>query len=156
LPGSPGVAADQPQVRLVDQRRGLEALAGLLPGQPLGGEPTQLVVDQGPELLGGPRVAVPDGREDAGDFVHAGRCLGPSTRPAPTTGPGASSPRLGSRDRPGARMPTLQGKTSSRVRLDRSHGTRPGSGRGADLGAAPVLEQISCRVYGRDGLAWRS
>ena len=34
------------------QGRGLERLAGLLLGQPLGGQPPQLVVDQGQELLG--------------------------------------------------------------------------------------------------------
>ena len=47
------LAVDQPQIRLVDQGRGLERLAGLLLGQPLGGQLAQLVVDQRQELLGG-------------------------------------------------------------------------------------------------------
>ena len=37
---------EQPEVRLVDQGRGLEGLPGLLLGQLLGGQPAQLVVDQ--------------------------------------------------------------------------------------------------------------
>ena len=38
--------ADQPEVGLVDQGRGLEGLAGLLLRQPLGGQLAELVVDQ--------------------------------------------------------------------------------------------------------------
>ena len=64
---------DQPQVRLVDQGRGLERLAGLLLGQPLGGQLAQLVVDQRQQLLGGLGVALLDGREDPGHFVHRRR-----------------------------------------------------------------------------------
>ena len=56
----------------MDQGRGLERLAGLLLGQPLGGQLAQLVVDQRQELLGRLRVALLDGREDAGHVVHAG------------------------------------------------------------------------------------
>jgi hypothetical protein len=37
---------DQPQVRLVDQGRGLERLPGLLLGHPLGSQLAQLLVDQ--------------------------------------------------------------------------------------------------------------
>ncbi len=40
------VRADQPQVRLVNQRRGLQRLAWLLPRKPLGRQMAQLVVDQ--------------------------------------------------------------------------------------------------------------
>ena len=70
------VGADEPEVRLVDQGGGLERLAGLLLGQPLGGELAQLVVDQRQELLGGLGVALLDGREDAGHVGHAteGNC----------------------------------------------------------------------------------
>ena len=57
--------ADEPQVRLMDQGRGVECLARLLAGQPLGGQLAQLIVDQGQELLGDLRVAGVDGREDA-------------------------------------------------------------------------------------------
>ena len=60
----------QPQVRLVDQGRGLERLAGLLLGQLLRRQPAQLVVDQRQELLGGVGVALLDRREDAGHVVH--------------------------------------------------------------------------------------
>ena len=64
------VRPDEPEVGLVDQGRGLERLARLLLRQPLGGELAQLVVDQRQELLGRLRVALLDGREDAGDVVH--------------------------------------------------------------------------------------
>ena len=74
------VRVDQPQVRLVDQGRGLERLAGLLLRQPLGGQLAELVVDQRQELLGGLGVAVLDGREDARDVVH---CRGPRGTPLP-------------------------------------------------------------------------
>ena len=66
----PSSASDQPEVGLVDQGRGLERLAGLLLRQPLGGQLAQLVVDQRQELLGRLRVALLDGREDAGHVVH--------------------------------------------------------------------------------------
>ena len=62
--------ADEPQVRLMDQGRGVERLARLLLGQLLGRQLAQLVVDQGQELLGGLRVALLDGRQDAGYVVH--------------------------------------------------------------------------------------
>ena len=45
--------ADEPEVRLVDQGGGLEGLAGLLAGQPGGGELAQLVVDEREQLGGG-------------------------------------------------------------------------------------------------------
>src|SRR5262249_41315679 len=61
----------QPQVRLVDQGGGLEGLARLLLGQPLGREPAQFVVDQRQELRGGGRIALLDGRQDTGDVAHA-------------------------------------------------------------------------------------
>ena len=63
----------QPQVGLVDQGRGLERLARLLLGQPLRRQLAQLVVDQRQELLGGGRVALLDGGQDAGDVAHAGQ-----------------------------------------------------------------------------------
>ena len=64
------VAVHQPQIGLVDQGRGLERLAGLLLGQLLGGQLAQLVVDQRQELLGGVRVALLDGGQDARDVGH--------------------------------------------------------------------------------------
>src|SRR5262249_25957643 len=84
--------AHQSYIRLVDQRRGLERLAGLLLRQPPGGELAQLVVDQGQEGLGGPGVALLDGREDARDIVHRRGPPG-SSLPARRGGPS-----LGSRD----------------------------------------------------------
>ena len=72
--------SDQPQVGLVDQGRGLERLAGLLLGQLLGRQLAQLVVDQRQELLGGVRVALLDGRQDAGDVVHGRAAAGTMTR----------------------------------------------------------------------------
>ena len=83
-----GLAADQPQVGLVDQGGGLERLAGLLLGQLLGRQLAQLVVDQRQELLGRLRVALLDGREDAGHVRSStgspsGRpCLVPGLRPS--------------------------------------------------------------------------
>ena len=78
-PGRP--CADQPEVGLVDQGRGLERLARLLLRQPLGGELAQLVVDQGQELLGRLGVALLDGREDVGHVVHGARELASWTDP---------------------------------------------------------------------------
>jgi hypothetical protein len=66
--------AHQAEVRLVNEGRRLERLTRLLLGQLLGGELTQLVVNQRQELLGGARdffcdgglraQAVFNGRED--------------------------------------------------------------------------------------------
>ena len=54
----------------MDQRRGLKRLAGLFLGQFLCRQLAQLVVDQRQQLVGGVRVALFDGREDAGDVGH--------------------------------------------------------------------------------------
>ena len=64
------VGVHQPQVGLVDQGGGLERLARLLLGQPLRRQLAQLVVDQRQELLGGVRVALLDGGQDARDVAH--------------------------------------------------------------------------------------
>jgi hypothetical protein len=40
------VGVDQSEVRFMDQSRGLEGLARLLPSEPLGGQLAHLVVDQ--------------------------------------------------------------------------------------------------------------
>jgi DNA invertase Pin-like site-specific DNA recombinase len=64
------VVADQAQVRLVDEGRGLECLAGLFPSQPPGGELPQLFVDQGQELPGRIRVALLDRRKHARHVTH--------------------------------------------------------------------------------------
>src|SRR5262249_42960819 len=62
--------ADQAQVGLVDQGGGLERLPGGLLGHLVCGEFAQLVVDEEQELPGGVRVALLDGRQDAGDVAH--------------------------------------------------------------------------------------
>ena len=63
-------SADQPQVRLVDQGRRLERLAGLLLASLCGRQPAQLVVDQRQELRRGTGVALLDGVQDAGHLIH--------------------------------------------------------------------------------------
>jgi hypothetical protein len=59
VPVSVGRLADQAQVRLVDQRRGLERLPGCLVPQPVRGQAAQVVVDQLEALGRGVRVAGP-------------------------------------------------------------------------------------------------
>jgi hypothetical protein len=71
----------------------LERLARLLLGQLVRRQLPQLIVDQRQKLLGGVRVALLDGGQDASDFGHW-RCAGgeerwiaglcPPTRPAAT------------------------------------------------------------------------
>ena len=54
----------------MNQRGGLKRLAGLLLSHLLGGQLAQLVIDQRQELLGGVRVALLDGGQDARDLTH--------------------------------------------------------------------------------------
>jgi hypothetical protein len=70
VPFSGLFGVDEPEVRLVNQGGGLERLAGLLVRQPLGGQLAKLVVDEWEQSLGGLRIALLDGREDAGHVVH--------------------------------------------------------------------------------------
>ena len=65
-------AADQSQVGLVDQRRGLERLSGPLRRHPHGRQAAQLVVHQRQQLPRGVGVAALDGRQDAGDLLVHG------------------------------------------------------------------------------------
>ena len=67
--------ADQPQVRFVDQRGGVEGLARLFPIELLGRQLAQLVIHQRQELFGGLRIASFNLRQNAGDVGHraAGR-----------------------------------------------------------------------------------
>ncbi len=75
--------ADQPQIRLMDQGRGVERLPRFLAGELFGGGAAQFVIDQRHELLGRLRIAGLDGVEDASDVGHdgygpvfaAGRCV---------------------------------------------------------------------------------
>ena len=62
VPGQAGFGADQPQVRLVDQRCRLECRVGCLAGELRGRQSPQLVVDQRQELPGRAGVAALDAR----------------------------------------------------------------------------------------------
>jgi hypothetical protein len=66
---------DQPEVGFVYQGGRLECVARLFLGQTLSGQLPQLLVDQGQELLGGARVALRNGREDASNVIHGQRRL---------------------------------------------------------------------------------
>jgi hypothetical protein len=63
-------AAEQAQVGLLDQGRGLERLPGPLVGQSLCCQQSQLVINQRHELAGGVWVALFDGRQDLSDLRH--------------------------------------------------------------------------------------
>ena len=80
------LAADQPEVRLVDQGGGLERLPRLLVGQPGGGEPAQLVVDEREQVGGGLRVAGLDRGQDLGDVGHVAKHTPPERESRPETG----------------------------------------------------------------------
>src|SRR5262249_32125880 len=62
--------ANQAQIGLVHERRGVERLPRLLAGQLRRGEPAQLVVDQRQQLCRGPGVALSNGVQDAGHLIH--------------------------------------------------------------------------------------
>src|SRR5262249_31887000 len=64
-------ALHQSQVRFMDQGRGIERLPRLLVRELLGRQFAQLLVDQRQELLGGGRIALLDGGQDARDVAHA-------------------------------------------------------------------------------------
>src|SRR5262249_38523805 len=85
------VRPHEPEIGLVDQGGGLERLARLLLRQPPDGEPPQLVLDQGQELLSRLLVATLDGREDAGHVVHRGRPTWALNRAARESYPGPSA-----------------------------------------------------------------
>ena len=70
VPGLGLARAHESEIRLMDEGRGLERLAGLFLSESLGREFTEFLVDQGQELLGGVRIALLDGRQDAGYFGH--------------------------------------------------------------------------------------
>ena len=71
------IHVDQSQIRLVDQRRGLQRLPRPLLRQALGGQLAQLVIDQRQQLGSGVRVALLDGGQDARDVTHGGHRDGP-------------------------------------------------------------------------------
>ena len=59
---------DQPQVRLVDQRRRLEAVARTLAGHAAAGDPVQLAVDERNQPLEGVLVALSPFQQQSGDL----------------------------------------------------------------------------------------
>jgi hypothetical protein len=61
---------NQPQIGFIHQGGRLQCLPRLLVGELLGRQLAQLVVDQRQELVGGVRVALFDGGQDAGDIGH--------------------------------------------------------------------------------------
>ena len=67
------VHVHQPEIRLVDQSRRLERLAGLLLNHLFGRQFAQLVIDQRQQLLSGLRIALFDGIQDLGDIAHKKR-----------------------------------------------------------------------------------
>ena len=63
---------DQPQIRLVNQRSGLERLAGFLVGEPGCSEVAEFIVDEREQLGGsGVRFALLDQIQNPRDFSHA-------------------------------------------------------------------------------------
>lgn len=64
------VHINQPNVGFVNQGGSLQRLSRLLLRHPLRRQLAQLIIDQRQQLLGGTRVALFDGREDAGDVGH--------------------------------------------------------------------------------------
>ena len=70
IPTAPGVA-HQPQIRLVDQGRRIERVAGSLVGHCCAAEPPQLVVDQRQQLAAGLSIALVDRLEQPRDVGHA-------------------------------------------------------------------------------------
>src|SRR5262249_30159723 len=72
VPGLAGVSADEPKIRLLDQRRRLKGLSRLLRSQRWRGEPAQLIINERQKLFGRVRVAVLDRGQDAADIGHDG------------------------------------------------------------------------------------
>src|SRR5262245_24632497 len=100
---------NQPQVRLMDQRGGLQCLARFFLSESLSGQLPQLVIDQRQQLLRGVGVALLDGGQDARDLAHKakhnprrgdgpasgaawGSCTGPGTWPSSAPSPSRCSP----------------------------------------------------------------
>jgi hypothetical protein len=65
-----GLIASQAKIGFMHQGRGLEGLPWFLLGELLRCQSAQLLVDQRQQPLGSLGVAVLNGRQDAGDFVH--------------------------------------------------------------------------------------
>ena len=66
-------ARDQPKIGLMDQRCGLEGLAGRLLGHFHSGDAAELIVNQWDELIRCVRIAVVHGVKELGDVGHGGK-----------------------------------------------------------------------------------
>ena len=69
----------QAQVRLVDERGGLQRLTRSLPCELAAGQATQLVVDRRQKPVGGLTVPLDDLLEDSRNVVHQGPMVAVST-----------------------------------------------------------------------------
>jgi hypothetical protein len=65
-----GSIADEPKVRLVHERGGIETVIGTFLGHLHRGQPAKLVVDERQQQLGRPGVAVLRVGKDTGYFAH--------------------------------------------------------------------------------------
>jgi hypothetical protein len=65
---------DQPQIRLVDERRGLQCLPGLLVRQFLRGQLAEFVVDERQQLLRRVGIAPLNRRQNLRDVRHRSDC----------------------------------------------------------------------------------
>ncbi len=75
----------EPKPCLVDERRGLEGVAGGFAGHLVRGQFAQLFIDNRKQFLRGPGIAAPDGSEQMGDVRHGPSVRSPSPKrqPAP-------------------------------------------------------------------------
>jgi hypothetical protein len=65
--------ADESQIGLVNQARGVERLPWLFPGQLLGGQPAQFVIHQRQQFVRRLRISLFNGQKQRGGVGHAGR-----------------------------------------------------------------------------------
>jgi hypothetical protein len=72
IPRLPGIGPDQTEIGFVDQRCRLERLPWLLVRETVSGELTQLIVNQGQQLLGGVWVALFDLTQNPRKFPYLG------------------------------------------------------------------------------------
>ena len=75
IPSLNAFAADQPDVRLVNERRGLERLTWRFLIKLMGGQFPQLVVDQRQQLLGRVRAVSGEFRKYAGNIAQSRKAL---------------------------------------------------------------------------------
>ncbi len=64
------LTADQPQLRLMNQCRRLERLAGLFLDELLGGQFSEFIVDRREQLVGDLRITPLDGRQDLREIAY--------------------------------------------------------------------------------------